>query len=181
MHTFIRIDIACKLTMYYLSPWCWIDQIHNPTMHQDHNQRCASPIPHSAVFCSRNVQVCAHFVTKWGIFTNVSRALQDILSKFVYCRNRSSDGNFKLKLCTCAQSHALGTHTKFQREIPTVSVISDIMYFREFILELDDHKWRNKMRRLVHMSGHLTTRSSSHRVLTTKIDMLLIFDGFERY
>ena len=38
-------------------------------------------------------------------------------------------------LCTCAQSHALGTHTKFQLEILTVNVISGIVYFREIILE----------------------------------------------
>ena len=45
-----------------------------------------------------------------GCFTNVSWALQDILSKFVYCRNRTSDENFKPKLCTCAQSQCFG-HT----------------------------------------------------------------------
>ena len=55
-----------------------------------------------------------------GCFTNVSRALQDFLSKFAYCRNRTSYENFKLKLCTCAQSHALGTHANFQLEILTV-------------------------------------------------------------
>ena len=55
------------------------------------------------------------------------RALQDILLKFVYCRNRTSYENFKLKLCMCAQSHALGTHTKFQLEILTVNVISGIV------------------------------------------------------
>ena len=70
-----------------------------------------------------------------GCFTNVSRALQDILSKFVYCRNRTSYENFKLKLCTCAQSHALGTRTKFQLEIVTANVIYGIVYFREIILE----------------------------------------------
>ena len=69
-----------------------------------------------------------------GCFTNVSRALQDILSKFVYCRNRIYE-NFKLKLSTCAQSHALGTHTKFQLEILTINVISGMVYFREIILE----------------------------------------------
>ena len=35
----------------------------------------------------------------------------------------------------CAQSHALGTHTKFQLEILTVNVISGIVYFREIILK----------------------------------------------
>ena len=70
-----------------------------------------------------------------GCFTNISRALQDILSKFVYCRNRTSCENFKLKLCKCAQSHALGTCTKFQLEILTTNVISGMAYFRKIILE----------------------------------------------
>ena len=35
----------------------------------------------------------------------------------------------------CAQSYALGTHTKSQLEILTIKVISDIVYFREIILE----------------------------------------------
>ena len=70
-----------------------------------------------------------------GCFTNVSQALQDILLKFVYCRNRHSYENFKLKLWTCAQSMALGTRTKFQLENLTINVISGIVYFREIILE----------------------------------------------
>ena len=70
-----------------------------------------------------------------GCFTNVSQALQNILSKSMYCRNCTSYGNFKLKLCTCAQSHALGTCTKFQLEILLINVISVIVYFREIILE----------------------------------------------
>ena len=69
-----------------------------------------------------------------GGFTNVSRALKNILSKCVYPRNSTCDENFKLKLCTCAQSHALGTHTKFQLEILTINVISGVVYFREIIL-----------------------------------------------
>ena len=70
-----------------------------------------------------------------GCFTNVSRALQNILSKFWYCRNSTCDENVKLKLCTSAQSHALGTRTKFQLEILTVNVISGVVYFRDNILE----------------------------------------------
>ena len=35
----------------------------------------------------------------------------------------------------CAQSHALGTRTKSKLEILTRNVISDIVYFREIILE----------------------------------------------
>ena len=42
-----------------------------------------------------------------GCFTNVSWALQNILSKFVFYRNRASYENFKLKLCMC---HGFG-HT----------------------------------------------------------------------
>ena len=64
-------------------------------------------------------------------FTNVSRALKNILSKFVYCKNRTSYENFKLKLGTCA----LGTRTKFQLEILTINVIVGILYFREIILK----------------------------------------------
>ena len=61
-----------------------------------------------------------------GCFTNVSRVLQNILSKCVYCRNSTCDENFKLKLCTC---------TKFQLEILTINVISGVVYFHEIILE----------------------------------------------
>ena len=35
----------------------------------------------------------------------------------------------------CAQSHALGTRTKFRFEILTINVISGTVYFREIILE----------------------------------------------
>ena len=67
-------------------------------------------------------------------FTNVSQALQNILSKCVYRRNSTCDDNFKLKLCMCAQSRALGTRTKFQLEILPINVISGVVYFREIIL-----------------------------------------------
>ena len=70
-----------------------------------------------------------------GCFTNVLWAPQNILSKFVYCKNHTSFENFKLKLCKCAQNHALGTRKKFQLEIPTVNVISGIIYFHKIILE----------------------------------------------
>ena len=70
-----------------------------------------------------------------GCFTNVSRALQSILSKFVCCRNHTSYEHFMLKLCSCAQSHALCTRTKFQLQILTINVITGSAYFREIILE----------------------------------------------
>ena len=65
----------------------------------------------------------------WECFTNISRALQNILSKFVFYRNQASYKNFKLKLYKCAQSMALGTLTKFQLWIPTINVISGIVYY----------------------------------------------------
>ena len=76
--------------------------------------------------------ISSMYITSWrpgGCFTNVSQALQNTLLKFVYCRYHTSYENFKLKLCTCAQSHALGTCTKIQLEILTINVISGIVYF----------------------------------------------------
>ena len=70
-----------------------------------------------------------------GYLTKFSRAIQNILSKFVYCRNCTSYENFKPILCTCVQSHALDTRTQFQFEILTINVITGIVYFREIILE----------------------------------------------
>ena len=52
-----------------------------------------------------------------GCFTNVSRALQNNIAKIYNARNNIYAENFKLKLCTCAQSMALGTRTNFQLEI----------------------------------------------------------------
>ena len=67
----------------------------------------------------------------------VSRALQDIISKFVYCKNHTSYENFKLKLstCMCTQSMALGTRTKFQLEILNINLVSGNVYFCKIILE----------------------------------------------
>ena len=70
-----------------------------------------------------------------GCFTNVSRALQNNLAKIHNTENHIYGENFKLKLCTCAQSHALGTRTKFQLEILIRTAISEIHKFQENILE----------------------------------------------
>ena len=70
-----------------------------------------------------------------GCFTNVSRALQNNLAKIHNTGNQIYVENFKLKLCTCVQSMALGTGTKFQLEILITSTISTIHTFRENILE----------------------------------------------
>ena len=66
-----------------------------------------------------------------GCFVNVWWVLENIRSKFACCKNRTYYETFKLKLCTCAQSHTLGTYTKFQLEILITNVISGIAYFRE--------------------------------------------------
>ena len=70
-----------------------------------------------------------------GCFTNVSRALQNNLAKIYNARNHIYGENFKLKLCACAQSMALGTRTKFQLEILIRSTTSAIHKFRNNILE----------------------------------------------
>ena len=70
-----------------------------------------------------------------GCFTNVSRALQNNLAKIYNARNNISVENFKLKLCTGAQSMALVTRTEFQLEILIRSAILVIYKFRENILE----------------------------------------------
>ena len=93
------------------------------------------------ILSGRNVPKASETSWHWtihhsgGCFTYVSQGLQNILSKFVYYRIHTSSENFKLKLCMCTQSHALGTHTKFQLEILTINIISGIVYFREIILE----------------------------------------------
>ena len=101
-------------------------------------QCCLSPI----VIMNRAVRVVSSRYTAryicdelWGCFTKVSRALRDILSKFEHCRVCTSLDNFKLKLCTCAQSDALGTRTKFQLAILTINVISVIVFCRKIRLE----------------------------------------------
>ena len=66
---------------------------------------------------------------------HISRALQNNLVKIHNAGYHIYGENFKLKLCTSAQSMALGTHTKSQLEILTRSTISAIHKFQENILE----------------------------------------------
>ena len=70
-----------------------------------------------------------------GCFTNISRALQNNFAKIHNTGNHIYGEIFKLKLCTCAQSHALGTRSKFQLEILIRMTISAIHKFQENILE----------------------------------------------
>ena len=95
------------------------------------------------------LQVGGNVVTVWrdfmnnswthsprGHFTNFSRALQNNLAKTYNARNHIYGENFKLKLCTCAQSHALGTRTKsFSLKFVIRSTISAIHKLGENILE----------------------------------------------
>ena len=74
----------------------------------------------------------------YKIFAIINRAIKGLhcnLSNFLYCRNHTSYENFKIKLRTCAQSHALGTCRRSQLEILTINVFSDIAYFRGITLE----------------------------------------------
>ena len=63
------------------------------------------------------------------------RALRNNLAKMYNARNHFYAENFNLKFCTCAQSIALDTRTKFQIEILIRNTISAIHKFRENILE----------------------------------------------
>ena len=75
------------------------------------------------------------FIKTGDCFTNVSRALQNNLAKIHITRNHIYGENFKLKLCMCTQSHALGTRLKFQLEILIGTKISAIHKFHDNILE----------------------------------------------
>ena len=62
--------------------------------------------------------------------------LSQIISKKIYdAKIHFYEENLTLKLCTCAQSYALGTHTKFQIEILIRGTIYVIRKFQENILE----------------------------------------------
>ena len=66
-------------------------------------------------------------------FTNVSRAIQNNIAKIYNARNHIYGENSKLKLCSCAQSMALGTRTN-SLDILIRGTISAIHKFRANIL-----------------------------------------------
>ena len=78
---------------------------------------------------------CTRMPKPEGCFTNVSWALWNNLAKKHNAWSHIFGENSKLKLCTCAQSMALGTRIKFQLEILMKSTISAIPKFRENILK----------------------------------------------
>ena len=71
----------------------------------------------------------------WGCYTNFARALQNNLAKIHNARNQIYAENFKLILCTCAQSMVLDIRTKCQLEILIRCTISAIHTLWENILE----------------------------------------------
>ena len=71
----------------------------------------------------------------WGVFHYVSQALQNNLAKIYSAKSHICGENLKPKLCTCAQSIALGKRRKFRLEILIRCMISAIHKFRENILE----------------------------------------------
>ena len=69
--------------------------------------------------------------TPGSCFTNVSRAPRYIIAKIHNTRNHIYGENLNLKICTCAQSKALGTRAKFQLESLITSTICAIHKFRD--------------------------------------------------
>ena len=123
------------LLMFSLNfvPYVWINNIPALVQTMAWCRPGDKPLP-EPMMVSLPMQLCVtqpHSVKSGGCFTNVSRTLQDTSLKMFFFRNRTSYENFKLKLCMCTQSHALGTHTKFQPEILTINVISEIVYFSQ--------------------------------------------------
>ena len=93
----------------------WVQESHPPC----HYMNCLSPfIPWTK-----------------GLFHECLVSSPRHSQEFLYCRILTSYENLKLKLCTCSQSHALRTRTKFPLEILTINVIPGIVYFHEIILE----------------------------------------------
>ena len=82
-----------------------------------------------------DVYIICVYMVPGCCFSNVSRALQNNFAKIYNASNHIYGDNFKLKLCTCAQSVTSGTRTKFQLEMLIGSAISATRKFRENILE----------------------------------------------
>ena len=96
-------------------------------------------------------QATSHYLNQWCLFywciyssLSLSELISNSLPQGVSSRLvnytcqvkwQGPGEKFKLKLCTCAQSYALGTRTKFQLEILTIYVISGVEYFHEINLE----------------------------------------------
>ena len=104
-----------------------------------------------------------------GCFTNFLWLLQNNLVKIHNARNHIYVGNFKLKLCTCAQSHALDTCTKFQHEILIRILISAIHKFRVNILECSQNfsettPWLKSSRSMKYLKPYIWYSAWLHRI-----------------
>ena len=75
----------------------------------------------------------------------------------MYSKNCTSYENFKLKLSTCAQSHALGTRTKFQLEIITMYAIQSLYIFVRLFWRADE----TLVKRPLHINGLVPDCSNS--------------------
>ena len=82
--------------------------------------------------CIPLLQQCTIYL---GVVSQTYRKLSKVISRKYTMPDYNYDENFKLKLCTCAQSMASGTHTKFQLAILTRSTICAIHNFQENVLE----------------------------------------------
>ena len=94
-------------------------------------------------------------------FTNALRALQNNIAKIYNARTHIYGDNFMLELCMCAQSMALGTHTKFQLENLTRSMISAIHKFQENNLESSWNVFETTPRHPSH-NGFMSSWLKSH-------------------
>ena len=98
-------------------------------------------------------------------FTNVSRALQNNLAKIYNASNHIYSEKFKLELCTCTQSHALGTQTKCQLEMLIGNAIFATHTFRENVLESSRNVSEKKPRSLNKKADTLHTETENKTLI----------------
>ena len=102
-------------------------------------------------------------------FTNVSRALQNNLAKIHNVGNPIFGENFKLKLCTCAQSQTLGTRTKFQLKVLIRSTI------------FAKHKFQGRIFESSRNVSETTPRNPFHWVYSITIKIWFKFVSLQVY
>ena len=81
-----------------------------------------------------------------GCFTKVSRALPNIISKFVYCRNRTSYENFKMKFCACTRKLCFGHRYKVWIWNSHIKCgFGHCIFSRYYFGELAKRQWNNPL------------------------------------
>ena len=120
LHIHLKNMVDCYMDSLSFSPKIHgkLFSLHSPKTHGRLFQGYSAHSPDH----SHKLDQCYTCWCPQGCFTNASQALQDILSKFVYCRNHTSYENFKLKFVCLPKA-------------VTVKVDSGIVYFHEIILE----------------------------------------------